>query len=127
MSDWTADQLAAFTDGDDLHVSPFREDGVTPGSPTWIWSVVVDGALYVRAYNGTGSRWFGAARTQGAGAVTVGGTVYPATYGTAGPFPDAAITAEYERKYAGSPYLHGIIGPRQVAATTRITPREEQE
>jgi hypothetical protein len=25
---------------------------VTPGTPTWIWSVVVDGQLYVRGYNG---------------------------------------------------------------------------
>jgi hypothetical protein len=25
---------------------------VTYGTPTWIWSVAVDGALYVRAYNG---------------------------------------------------------------------------
>lgn len=37
---------------DDLHISPFREDGKTYGTPTWIWSVVVDGGLYVRAYNG---------------------------------------------------------------------------
>ena len=33
---------------DDLHISPFREDGVTYGTPTWIWSVAVDDALYVR-------------------------------------------------------------------------------
>ncbi|MBV8228112.1 MAG: DUF2255 family protein [Verrucomicrobia bacterium] len=37
---------------DDLHISPLREDGVTYGTPTWIWSVAVEGALYVRAYNG---------------------------------------------------------------------------
>jgi len=37
---------------DDLDISPFREDGKTYGTPTWIWSVVVDGNLYVRGYNG---------------------------------------------------------------------------
>ena len=29
-------------------LAPFREDGVTYGTPTWIWSVAVDNALYVR-------------------------------------------------------------------------------
>jgi hypothetical protein len=31
-------------EADDLHVSPFRDDGVTYGNPTWIWSVSVDDA-----------------------------------------------------------------------------------
>ncbi|WP_353063901.1 DUF2255 family protein [Tunturiibacter psychrotolerans] len=34
---------------------------MTYGTPTWIWSVFVDENLYVRAYNGTGSRWYNAA------------------------------------------------------------------
>ena len=29
---------------------------VIEGTPMWIWSVVVDGALYVRDCNGVGSR-----------------------------------------------------------------------
>ena len=37
---------------DDLKIAPFRADGITIGTPTWIWAVVVDGDLYVRAYNG---------------------------------------------------------------------------
>ncbi len=41
-------------EADDLHIAPFREDGVTPGTPTWIWSVAVGGDLYVRGYNGQG-------------------------------------------------------------------------
>jgi hypothetical protein len=28
-----------------LHIAPLREDGVTYGTLTWIWSVVVDGAI----------------------------------------------------------------------------------
>ncbi|WP_236756108.1 DUF2255 family protein [Actinomyces radicidentis] len=46
---------------DDLHVSPFREDGTTYGTPTWIWSVVVDGRLFIRAWNGPSGRWYQAA------------------------------------------------------------------
>jgi hypothetical protein len=40
----------------------------TYGTPTWIWSVVVDGALYVRPYNGPDSRWYQARSGRGLGA-----------------------------------------------------------
>jgi len=45
----------------------------TYGTPTWIWSVVVDGALYARAYNGRNSRWHRAALSQKAGRITAAG------------------------------------------------------
>jgi hypothetical protein len=52
MSEWKADELHKIAESDDLHISPFRADSKTYGTPTWIWSVVIDDALYVRAYNG---------------------------------------------------------------------------
>jgi hypothetical protein len=58
MSAWPKDELRKVAEADDLHISPFREDGVTYGTPTWIWSVAVDGALYVRGYKGQKSRWY---------------------------------------------------------------------
>ena len=39
MTVWAKDELQAVAASDDLHVAPFREDGVTYGTPTWIWSV----------------------------------------------------------------------------------------
>jgi hypothetical protein len=57
MATWSADELQRIAATDDLHVSPFRADGVTYGTPTWIWSVVVDDQLYVRAYYGPASLW----------------------------------------------------------------------
>jgi len=56
MTDWTQAELDKIAASDDLHISPFHEDGVTYGTPNWVWSVAVDGALYVRAYNGQNSR-----------------------------------------------------------------------
>ena len=41
---WSTAELRNIAETDDLHISPFREDGVTCGTPTWIWSVAVDGA-----------------------------------------------------------------------------------
>jgi hypothetical protein len=32
---WPADALRKIAETDDLHISPFREDGVTYGTPTW--------------------------------------------------------------------------------------------
>src|SRR5438045_3883393 len=64
MSTWSKDELRKIAEADDLHISPFREDGVTYGTPTWVWSVAVGDALYVRAYNGQNSRWYQAAVRQ---------------------------------------------------------------
>ncbi len=61
MSTWSAADLRQIADTDDPRISPFRDDGISYGTPTWIWSVAVDGALYARAYNGTASRWYKAA------------------------------------------------------------------
>src|SRR5260370_14759630 len=72
MSSWSKEELRKIAETDELHISPFREDGVTYGTPTWIWSVVLDGNLYVRAYNGTNSSWYQAATKQKAGRVEAG-------------------------------------------------------
>src|SRR3954454_24435051 len=70
---WKPEELRRIADTDDLHISPFREDGVTYGTPTWIWSVVVDGSLYVRGYNGQQSRWYQAAIRQKTGRIRAAG------------------------------------------------------
>ena len=56
MTTWSKEELRKIADADDLHISPFREDGVTYGTPTWIWSVAVPSRRYVRDYNGRYSR-----------------------------------------------------------------------
>jgi hypothetical protein len=73
MASWTEDELQRIANSDDLHISPLREDGVTYGTPTWIWSVVVDGNLYVRGYNGQKSRWYQAAVRQSSGRIRAAG------------------------------------------------------
>jgi hypothetical protein len=50
---WKTAELEKIVKADDLHIAPYREDGITYGTLTWIWCVQVDGDLYVRAYNGT--------------------------------------------------------------------------
>lgn len=42
---WAKDELRAIAEADDLHVAPLRDDGAACGTPTWIWSVALDGAI----------------------------------------------------------------------------------
>ena len=44
---WNQDQLDRIVKADDLKISPFRDDGKTYGTPTWIWCVQVGGELYI--------------------------------------------------------------------------------
>jgi hypothetical protein len=121
---WSKHELRRIAESDDLHISPFREDGVTYGTPTWIWSVAVNGDLYVRAYNGRNSQWYRAAMQQKAGRITAVGLTRDVTFEPVeGPLNDA-IDDAYRAKYQSSPYLSAMIGARARTATVRITPRD---
>lgn len=124
MDAWSIDELHKIAEADDLHISPFREDGVTYGTPTWIWSVVVGDSLYVRAYFGRNSRWYGAALRQKAGRIAVAGMTKEVAFEPVdGPINDL-IDEAYRAKYKGSPYLNPMIGARARSATVKVTPRE---
>ena len=124
MSAWNQTELKQIAEADDLHIAPFRDDGVTCGTPTWIWSVAVDNALYVRAYNGQNSTWYQAAVRQKAGRVIAAGMTKEVTFEPVdGPVNDRIETA-YRTKYRSSPYLKPMISARARSATIRIMPRE---
>ena len=120
---WPQATLTAIDTADNLRISPLRPDAVTFGTPTWIWSVVVDGELYVRGYNGTASRWYQAAMARTEGRIHAAGQVHDVTFE---PAPDGladAIDDAYRVKYASSPYLPPMISGRARAAGVRISPR----
>ncbi|HKK08698.1 MAG TPA: DUF2255 family protein [Gemmatimonadota bacterium] len=123
MSAWPGEELRAIAESDDLHISPFREDGETYGTPTWIWSVSVDEDLYVRAYNGRESTWYRAAVREGAGRIHAAGMTREVTFETVeGPIGDR-IDEAYREKYDGSPYLEPMLGQRARSATVKVVPR----
>ena len=126
MSKWAKNELRGIAAADDLHIAPLREDSATYGTPTWIWSVAVDDALYVRPYNGKNSRWYQAAMRQKAGRITAAGLTKEVTFAhVTGPINDR-IDQAYRRKYRDSPYLDPMIGAGPRAATVRIAPREDR-
>jgi hypothetical protein len=123
MATWSKNELRKIVEADDLHISPFREDGVTYGTPTWIWSVAVDDALYVRAYNGRKSRWYQAAVRQKAGRITAGGVTKEVTFAPISGAINDRIDEAYKAKYKASPYLNPMIGVSARSATIKVMPR----
>jgi hypothetical protein len=129
ISTWPKDELRKIAEADDLHIAPLREDGVTYGTPTWIWSVAVDGALYVRGYNGQKSRWYQAAVQQKAGRIVAAGITKEVSFepvdGAVNHLSDLndLIDDAYRAKYKGSLYLKPMIGARARSATVKVMPR----
>ena len=124
VTTWSKDELSKIAEADDLHISPFHQDGVKYGTPTWIWSVAVGDALYVRAYSGQNSSWYQAAMRQRAGRITATGTRKEVTFEPVdGPINDL-IDEAYRAKYRGSPYLGSMISARARSATVKVLPRE---
>ena len=124
MSTWSKNELQKIAETDDLHISPFREDGKTYGTPTWIWSVVVDDALYVRAYNGQNSRWYQAALRQKAGRISAAGIAKKVSFDPVNGDINDRIDDAYRAKYKGSPYLKPMIGEPARSATVKVIPRK---
>jgi hypothetical protein len=126
MSGWSKAELDKIAKADDLHIAPFREDGKTYGTPTWIWSVKAGDALYVRGYNGQQSRWYRAAIRQKAGRIIAAGmtkeVAFEAVSGSGDDSINDQIDEAYRVKYRGSPYLRPMISERARAATVRVAP-----
>ena len=119
MSTWSKDELRKIAEADDLHISPFREGGLTYGTPTWIWCVAVNDALYVRGYNGQNSSWYQAAARQKAGRIIAAGMTKEVTFEPVDGPINNRIDDAYRAKCHGSLYLSPMIGARARAATVR--------
>jgi hypothetical protein len=124
MALWHKDELSKIAETDDLHIAPFREDGKTYGTPTWIWSVVVDDGLYVRAYNGHKSTWYQAAITQKAGRIIAAGITKEVAFEPVEGPVNNRIDDAYRAKYHNSSYLKAMIAAPTRSATVKITPRK---
>lgn len=124
MNTWTTEQRAQVEGTIELYVAPFREDGVTTGTPTRIWFVFVDDRMYARAGTGAGSSWYRAALAQQGGQVTIDDVVYDVTFAeTTDPSELDDVDEAYRVKYAGSQWLAPMIAPEVRAATVQIGPK----
>lgn len=128
MTAWPAGTIEKIAATDDLHIAAYHRDGKTTGTLTWIWSVVVDGRLFVRAWNGVNGRWYRPAIAQQAGRIAAAGQEHEVAF-THVDDPELGdrIDRAYETKYAGSSYLPPMIAPGPKAATVEVTPRRPDE
>jgi hypothetical protein len=124
MAAWHKDELQKIAETNDLRISPFRDDGVTYGTPTWIWSVVVDDAIYVRAYHGRKSSWYKAAVKQKAGRITAAGITKEVSFKPIDGAINDRIDDAYSTKYKRSKYLKPMIAAGPRSATVKIMPRK---
>jgi hypothetical protein len=124
MTTWSKEELSKIAAADDLHISPFREDGLTYGTPTWIWSVVVDDAIYVRPYSGKNSSWYKSAMRQKAGQIRVAGMTKEVSFAPAPDSINKQVDEAYRLKYKGSEYLDPMVGSRMHSVTVKVLPRE---
>ncbi len=120
---WSGDDLKRIIKADDLKISPFREDGVTYGTPTWIWCVEVDGNLYVRAYHGKASSWYKAAIREKAGRIIAAGMTRDVSFEGIDGVLNERIDQAYRAKYSSSPYLADMISDQAKGATVKISPK----
>ncbi|MFJ5160623.1 DUF2255 family protein [Pantoea sp. NPDC088449] len=117
---WSPNELSQIIKADDLHIAPFREDGKTYGTPTWIWCVEVDGNLYVRAYNGQRSSWYQAALREKAGKIVAAGMTKEVRFEPVQGDINTQIDNAYKQKYQGSAYLNHMITGGSRNATIKI-------
>jgi hypothetical protein len=123
---WPKDDLKKIAVAD-LHIAPLNEDGVGYRTPTRIWSVALDGVLYVRAYHGPKSRWYRAAVRQAVGRIAFSGKTRDVVFEVADGSVNDRIDEAYSAKYGASPYLAPMISARARSATVRVTLRDAND
>jgi hypothetical protein len=82
--------------------------------------VVVDGDVYVRAYNEQQSRWYQAAMKQKKGRISVAGITTEVSFERVDGPIGKRIDDAYGAKYKSSPYLDPMVGARACSATVKI-------
>lgn len=123
MATWPTNAVEQIAATDDFHIAPYHPDGETTGTLTWIWSVVVDDRVFVRAWNGTRGRWYRSAIAQRTGRITAVGAEYEVEFAPIDdPNLNDRIDQAYEEKYAGSPYLPPMVAAGPRAATVEVIP-----
>jgi hypothetical protein len=105
-----------------------KEVRIRPGKSTKpgviIWVVTAGDQAYVRSVKGPDGKWFKSLSVHGEGTLEIDHRLVPVA---AHPVTDKptidAVSAEYLRKYATSPYAQSIVRPDTLPTTLRLEPR----
>ena len=123
-SAWSAAELAAVDESDELHIVVRRPDGsLRPAVPIWVVSAA--GHIYVRTWYRRDSGWFGRVLTARRARITVGAMVADVVVedvGVGSPELRVRVDAAYRAKYAryGAATAGRMISDEAAAATLRL-------
>jgi len=125
MTSWTAGELTAIGNADELDLRSLRADGLHRAAVT-MWVVRHGDDLYVRAVRGRDG-WYRGTRTRHEGHIRSGGIDRDVTFADA----DAdhslndAIDAEYRAKYRSYPasFVDGVTSDQARSSTIKLVPR----
>lgn len=121
MNGWTEDELDSLESASEIRVAGRRRDG-SPRTLVTVWSVVVDGKLYVRSVYGSEGNWYRGVTRHHEGIISWRGDTRDVTY-TPDHSDDAAIDGAYFAKYGTGAPSQQITSDAAKATTLRIDPR----
>lgn len=126
MTTWDAAAIEQVATNDEIRLAVDKPDG-SAGKPVIMWSVDVDGEVYVRAVYGDASPWYRRALVTEAGELMVGSLQARVAIRHIGHENAAAIDAAYLTKYAS--YARNIVDSTVSdvarAATLRLNPADQ--
>jgi hypothetical protein len=123
MTTWTADELNAIGNVEELTLASVRRDG-TLRRPVTMWLVCDGDDVYVRSVNGRGSSWFRGVQDRHEARIRAGGVgkdVELIETEDAQDAVDAAYQAKYASRYAS--IVPSIVAPEARAATLKLVPK----
>lgn len=125
MSNWTAEELGAIGEADEVQIAALRPDG-SPRPYTTIWVVRVGDDLYVRSYRGRDGTWFQSALRRSEGRIRAAEIDRDVIFAEPDHADHDAIDRAYRDKYAryASTYVDPMISPEARAATLQLTPAD---
>lgn len=124
MSAWTPDELNKIGNAEELQIASLRRDGTTR-TPVTIWVVRVREDIFVRAYKGRTSPWFGGVQTCYKGQIKADGVVKDVDFvEEANAEINDQVDSAYLTKYSRYPtYVAPMVTPGARAATIKLVPR----
>lgn len=121
MSTWAPQEFDFLACVNELRVAGRRQDGAFR-TPTTVWHVAVEGALYFRSVYGPNGRWYKGVIHHHEGLVSWRGSPRPVIY-VPGHTNDTAIGAAYFDKYGRGAPSQPITCADAKTTTPRIEPR----
>jgi hypothetical protein len=122
MSSWDPRLLDHLRTVEEIEIET-RSTADRPARRVIIWVVVVDDDVVVRSVRGPAGHWYRNLVANPSGAIVTGGRAYPVRGLSVVDSPTiSAVSREFLRKYAVSPYAPSMVRDDVLPTTLRLEP-----